>query len=59
MEGRLVNDKYIAQAATQEEAIIKGLNALGVSRDEAKITVEEPGKKRLFRYWSKRCRCHC
>lgn len=45
MEGRLVNDKYIAQAATQEEAIIKGLNALGISRDEAKITVEEPGKK--------------
>ena len=40
-----MNDKYIAQAATQEEAIIKGLNALGVSRDEAKITVEEPGKK--------------
>lgn len=45
MEGRLVNDKYIAQAATQEEAIIKGLNALGITRDEAKITVEEPGKK--------------
>lgn len=42
---RLVNDKYIAQAATQEEAIIKGLNALGISKDEAKITVEEPGKK--------------
>lgn len=40
-----MNDKYIAQAATQEEAIIKGLNALGISRDEAKITVEEPGKK--------------
>lgn len=45
MEGRLVNDKYIAQAATQEEAIIKGLNALGITKDEAKITVEEPGKK--------------
>ncbi len=40
-----MNDKYIAQAATQEEAIIKGLNALGISRDEATITVEEPGKK--------------
>lgn len=45
MEGRLVNDKYIAQATTQEEAIIKGLNALGISRDEAEITIEEPGKK--------------
>jgi len=40
-----VNDKYIAQAATQEEAIVKGLNALGITKDEAKITVEEPGKK--------------
>ena len=45
MEGRLVKEKYIAQAATQEEAIIKGLNELGITRDEAKITVEEPGKK--------------
>src|SRR5699024_4912257 len=45
MEGRLVKEKYIAQAATQEEAIIKGLNALSITRDEAKITVEEPGKK--------------
>src|SRR5699024_7778794 len=45
MEGRLVKEKYIAQAATQEEAIIKGLNALGITREEAKITVEEPGKK--------------
>lgn len=40
-----MSDKYIAQAATQEEAIIKGLNALSITRDEAKITVEEPGKK--------------
>lgn len=45
MEGRLVNDKYIAQAKTQEEATIKGLNALGIARDEAIITVEHPGKK--------------
>src|SRR5699024_4894938 len=45
MEGRLVKEKYIAQAATQEEAIVKGLNALGITKDEAKITVEEPGKK--------------
>lgn len=45
MEGRLVNDKYIAQAKTQEEATIKGLNALGITRDEAIITVEHPGKK--------------
>jgi spoIIIJ-associated protein len=40
-----VNDKYIAQASTQEEAIIKGLNALGITKDEAIISVEEPGKK--------------
>lgn len=40
-----MKEKYIAQAATQEEAIIKGLNALSITRDEAKITVEEPGKK--------------
>ena len=45
MEGRLVNDKYIAQAKTQEEATIKGLNALGIARDEAIITVEYSGKK--------------
>lgn len=40
-----MNDKYIAQASTQEEAIVKGLNALGITKDEAIITVEEPGKK--------------
>ena len=40
-----MNDKYIAQAPTQEEAIIKGLNALGITKDEAVIKVEEPGKK--------------
>lgn len=45
MEGRLVNDKYIAQAKTQEEATITGLNALGITRDEAIITIEHPGKK--------------
>lgn len=40
-----MNDKYIAQAKTQEEATIKGLNALGIARDEAIITVEHSGKK--------------
>jgi len=40
-----VNDKYIAQAPTQKEATIKGLNALGITQDEAIITVEEQGKK--------------
>lgn len=40
-----MNDKYVAQAPTQEEAIQKGLDALGISRDEAIIKVEEPGKK--------------
>ena len=47
-----MKEKYIAQATTQEEAIIKGLNALGITKDEAKITVEEPGKK-VFKNWSK------
>ena len=40
-----MNNKYVAQAPTQEEAIEKGLNALGITRDEAIIKVEEPGKK--------------
>lgn len=40
-----MKDKYIAQAPTQEEAVEKGLAALGITRDEAKIIVEEPGKK--------------
>jgi len=40
-----VNDKYIAQAPTQKEATIKGLNALGITQDEAIITVQEQGKK--------------
>lgn len=40
-----MNDKYIAQAPTQKEATIKGLNALGITKDEAIITVEEQGKK--------------
>lgn len=45
MEVDLVNEKYTAQAATQEEAIAKGLDALGISKEEAIITVDEPGKK--------------
>lgn len=40
-----MNNKYVAQAPTQKEAIEKGLNALGITRDEAIIKVEEPGKK--------------
>lgn len=40
-----MNDKYIAQAPTKEEAIQKGLAALNLTEDEAMITVEEPGKK--------------
>ena len=50
---RLVNDKYIAQAATQEEAVTKGLNALGISREEAKITIDEPGKKGFLGFGQK------
>lgn len=48
-----MNDKYIAQASTQEEAIIKGLNALGITKDEAIITVEEPGKKGFLGFGQK------
>lgn len=40
-----MNEKYTAQAATQEEAINKGLEALGITKEEAIITVEEAGKK--------------
>lgn len=40
-----MNDKYIAQAPTKEEAIQKGLVALNLTEDEATITIEEPGKK--------------
>lgn len=48
-----MNDKYIAQATTQEEAIDKGLNALGISREEAKITIDEPGKKGFLGFGQK------
>lgn len=48
-----MNDKYIAQASTQKEAIIKGLNALGITKDEAIITVEEPGKKGFLGFGQK------
>ncbi len=43
-----MNEKYTAQAATQEEAINKGLEALGITKEEAIITVEEAGKKGFF-----------
>lgn len=45
MGERLVKDKYIAQAQTEQEAITKGLNALGITEDEAIISVEQPAKK--------------
>ncbi|WP_018659075.1 RNA-binding cell elongation regulator Jag/EloR [Allofustis seminis] len=38
-------DKYVAQAPTQEAAIQKGLEAVGITKEEAKITVQDPGKK--------------
>lgn len=43
-----MNEKYTAQAASQEEAINKGLNALGITKEEAIITIEEAGKKGFF-----------
>ncbi len=48
-----MNEKYTAQAASQEEAITKGLNALGITREEAIITVEETGKKGFLGFGQK------
>lgn len=48
-----MNEKYTAQAASQEEAINKGLNALGITKDEAIITVEEEGKAGFFGFGQK------
>lgn len=48
-----MNEKYTAQAASQEEAINKGLNALGITREEAIITVEETGKKGFLGFGQK------
>lgn len=38
-------DKYTAQAPTKDQAIEKGLQALGIAKDEAIIEVTVPGKK--------------
>lgn len=38
-------DKYTAQATTKEQAIEKGLKALGITQNEAIIEVKNPGKK--------------
>lgn len=48
-----MNNKYVAQAPTQEEAIDKGLKALGITRDEAIIKVENPGKKGFLGFGQK------
>ncbi|MER2064289.1 MAG: RNA-binding cell elongation regulator Jag/EloR [Alkalibacterium sp.] len=40
-----MNDKYTAQASTTEAAIEKGLNALGIERQDATIEVKQEGKK--------------
>lgn len=48
-----MNEKYTAQAASQEEAIEKGLNALGITREEATITIEEAGKKGFLGFGQK------
>ena len=41
-------DEQIFTAKTVDEAIEQGLNALGITLDEAEITVLEEGKKKLF-----------
>lgn len=40
-----MKDKYTAQASTTEEAIEKGLKALGIKRDNADITISQESKK--------------
>lgn len=41
-------DEQIFTAKTVDEAIEQGLDALGITLDEAEITVLEEGKKKLF-----------
>ena len=48
-----MNNKYVAQAPTQEEAIDKGLKALGITREEAIIKVDNPGKKGFLGFGQK------
>ena len=36
------------QGKTVEEAIELGLKELGITREDAEITVVDPGKKKLF-----------
>lgn len=40
-----MRDKYTAQATTTEEAIDKGLRALGIKKEEAEISVSQESKK--------------
>lgn len=40
-----MRDKYTAQAATTEDAIDKGLKALGIKKEEAEISVSQESKK--------------
>lgn len=46
-------DKYTAQAKTQEEAIEKGLRELNISKSEAEIEINSPGKKGFLGFGSK------
>lgn len=46
-------DKYTAQAKTQEEAIEKGLKELNISRSEAEIEINSPGKKGFLGFGAK------
>lgn len=48
-----MKDKYIAQAPTQEEAVQKGLDELNITKDEAIIKVQEPGKKGFLGFGQK------
>lgn len=40
-----MRDKYTAQASTTEEAIEKGLKALGIKKEEAEVSVSQESKK--------------
>lgn len=51
--GNEMIDKYTAQAKTQEEAIEKGLKELGITRNQAEIQVNTPGKKGFLGFGAK------
>lgn len=52
-EWRIDMDKYTAKASTVEEALEKALRALGITKEEASVTVVEEGKKGFLGFGQK------